>query len=192
MRKYLLFLIGLISIYYPCTITIAPKSASGWVGDSIKFKITVKNIHLPCLLTINATQFNYDKVSLIKASDWDTINVTTFEKTILVRLERSGVGEISISRTCPIRTSEAKVTIDIKQKEVKNTFTSVTKEIKQLLVAISQNDSLIQRLKSLRAWLTDSSELKDEKLLRELNKILILADSLKKKAMEVSKSAILK
>ena len=201
MKRYINFVVGLVSIYYACTISISPKSAQGEIGDKLDFKITVKHIHLPCLLAINATEFKYDKVSLLKESAWDSINPITFEKTITVRLDRDGKGEIDVSRTCPIRTSEAKVEIEIKGKDL----TAVLAETKKWLEAASNGDTIsLNRLKSLQEWFSGNYEMYLPKkntdqwrknflqFLNKLKKLVVLVDSLKVVASEVSKSEILK
>jgi len=205
MKRYITFFIVLVSFYYACTISLSPKSAQGKVGDNIDFKITVDHIHLPCLLAIDATEFKYDKVSLLKESVWDSLNPTTFEKTITVRLDREGEGEIDVSRTCPIRTSEAKAAIDIKGKAQATDLTIVLAETKKWLIALSKGDTTsLQNIKSLREWLLGNyetylpkknSEKTREKIsefIRKLDKVLALADSLKIAATEASKSEILK
>ena len=203
MRSYIIFFIALVSSYYACTISLAPKSAQGSVGDNIDFKITVKHIHLPCLLVINATDFKYDKVTLLKETEWDTINPITFEKTITVRLDQAGKGEISVSRTCPIRTSDAKVNIDIAGISRKTDLNAVLSETKKWLVAMSKGDSAsLGQLKSLREWLSGNAETylpkknaKEtqknlSKFLTRLDKVLALADSLKQTTIEATKSEI--
>jgi len=205
MKRYIIFFISLISIYYACNISISPKSAQGAVGDNIDFKILVKHIHLPCLLAMNATEFEYDKVSLLKESAWDSINPVTYEKTITVRLDQAGKGEIDANRTCPIRTSEEKVAIDIKGKAQGTDLTAVLVETKKWLSSVSKGDTLsLQNLKSLKEWLTGNYETylsksnpeKTRKIITELigklDKVLILADSLKQAAIEAAKSEILK
>jgi hypothetical protein len=205
MIRHIIFFIALVSIYYACTISLSPKSAQGSIGDNIDFKITVKHIHLPCLLAINATEFKYDKVTLLKETGWDTINAVTFEKTITVRLDHEGKGEIDVSRTCPIRTSEVKVNIDITGTKLGTDLTAVLGETKKWLVAVSKGDTAsLGHLKSLKEWLIGNSETylpktnteqthkKFAKFLARLDKVLALADSLKQAALDASKSAILK
>jgi hypothetical protein len=205
MRRYIIFFIALVSSYFACTISLTPKSAQGSVGENIDFKVTVKHIHLPCLLAIDATEFTYDKVTLVKETDWDTINPITFEKTITVRLDQAGKGEINVSRTCPIRTSDAKVNIDIAGISQKTDLTVVLGETKKWLVALSKGDSTsLGQLKSLREWLSGNAETylpkknaeetqkKLAKFLARLDKVLALADSLKQATIEATKSEILK
>ena len=205
MTRYILIFICLISAFYACTISISPKSAQGAVGENVDFKVLVKHIHLPCLLAMDATDFKYDKVSLIKESAWDSINPVTYEKTITVRLDQAGKGEINISRTCPIRTSDAIVNIDITGTSQKTDLTTVLSETKKWLSALSKGDTLsLQNLKSLKEWLTGNYETylpktnpeKTKKKITEfignLDKVLILADSLRQAAIEASKSDLLK
>jgi hypothetical protein len=205
MKRYIIFLISFISIYFACTISISPKSAQGAVSDNIDFTITVKHIHLPCLLAMDATEFKYDKVSLIKESAWDSINPVTYEKTITVRLDQAGKGEINVSRTCPIRTSDAKVNIDITGTSRKTDLTTVLSETKKWLSALSKGDTLsLQNLKSLKEWLAGNYETylpktnpektkkKITEFIKSLDKILILADSLRQAALDASKSDLLK
>lgn len=205
MRRYIIFFILLVSSYFACTISLTPKSAQGSVGENIAFKVTVKHIHLPCLLAIDATEFKYDKVTLVKETEWDTINPITFEKTITVRLDQAGKGEINVSRTCPIRTSDAKVNIDIAGISQKTDLTTVLGETKKWLVALSKGDSAsLGQLKSLREWLSgnaetylpkkNAEEMKKNlaKFLARLDKVLALADSLKQATIKATKSEILK
>ncbi len=205
MKRYIITIIGLVSIYYACTISISPKSAQGAVGDNINFRVIVKHIHLPCLLAMDATEFKYDKVSLIKESAWDSINPITYEKTITVRLDQAGKGEINISRTCPIRTSDAKVNIDITGTSQKTDLTTVLSETKKWLSGLSKSDTLsLQNLKSLKEWLagnygaylpkTNPEKMKKKiiEFIKDLDKVLILADNLRQTALDVSKSDLLK
>ena len=203
MKKYITILVVLVSVYFACNISITPRTTQGSVGDKLDFKVTVKHIHLPCLLAINATEFKYDNVSLIKESGWDSINPVTFEKTITVRLDREGKGGIEVSRTCPIRTSEAKVAIDIKGTGKETDLTTVIAETKKWVSTLSKGDTLsLQNLKSLKEWLSgnyetylpktspESTRKKIAKFLVELDEVLALADSLKKAASELAKSEI--
>ena len=205
MKRYIIFLICLISAFYACTISLSPKSAKGAVGDNIDFTITVKHIHLPCLLAMNATEFKYDKVSLLKESAWDSINPVTYEKTITVRLDQAGKGEINVSRTCPIRTSDAIVNIDITGTSQRTDLTTVLSETKKWLSAVSKGDTFsLQNLKSLKEWLTgnyetylpkanpETTKKKITEFIGKLNKVLILADSLRQAALDASKSDLLK
>ena len=205
MRRYIIFFIVLVGSFYACTISLSPKSAKGTVGENIDFKIKVQHIHLPCLLAVDATEFKYDKVTLVKETKWDTINPITFEKTITVRLDQAGKGEINVSRTCPIRTSDAKVNIDIAGISRKTDLNAVLNETKKWLVALSKGDSAsLGQLKSLREWLSgnaatylpktnaENTQKKLAKFLARLDKVLALADSLKQATIEATKSEILK
>ncbi|MEO0113882.1 MAG: hypothetical protein ABIK93_00205 [candidate division WOR-3 bacterium] len=200
MRRIIITSIALLGIFYACNISVVPQTASGVVGDSLEFKVIVKNIHLPCLLAIEATQFKFDKVSLQKESDWDSVNVTTFEKKITVRLDRAGQGFIDASRTCPIRTSTAKATIEIKEKYRAKELTAILEEAKILLKAFSDDDtSKLHSLRSLKESLSnhvkallkekDQTEIKKQitRLKVQLEKVLILADSLRKTCEEALK-----
>jgi len=204
MKRCANLLIVFIGLFYACNISISPNPAKGAVGDTLNFKVIVNNIHLPCLLAISATEFKLNKVSLVKETDWDTINSVTFEKTITVQLNDAGKGEITISRTCPIRTSEAKVTIDIKGKdqlpETGHNLSEKLQEAKKYLMILSKGDTLsLNKLKSLQKWLlenlpkTNQTETqKIKQFLAQLDKVLAIADSLKKAAQEAIKSEILR
>lgn len=196
-KRYANLLIILVSYFYACNITISPKTTQGKIGDTINFKVVVKNIHLPCLLAMGASEFKFDKVSLLKETSWDTINSVTFEKSITVRLNYQGKGEIVISRVCPIRTSEVKATIEIKGNDQADELSLVLKEIKKWLLNLSKGDTLsLRNLKSLREWLFANSatylpktnqtevEKKIEQFLAQLDKVLAISDSLKKAASE--------
>lgn len=205
MKRHILIFICLISAFYACTISISPKSAKGAVGDNIDFKVLVKHIHLPCLLVMDATEFKYDKVSLIKETAWDSINPVTYEKTITVRLDQAGKGEINVSRTCPIRTSDAIVNIDITGTSQKTDLTTVLSETKKWLSEVSKGDTFsLQNLKSLKEWLVgnyknylpktnpEKTKKKITEFIKSLDKILILADSLSQAALDAAKNDLLK
>jgi hypothetical protein len=131
MKKIILgFLI--VGYLYPCIITFSPKELRGKVGELKTFVVEVKNIHTPCLLPIEESNFEFENVKLVSQSKWDTIKPNLFKKIITIQLLKEGKGSVKIKRSCPVQTSSAKLDIVIE----KRNFKELKEEVKNLIKKI--------------------------------------------------------
>jgi NosR/NirI family nitrous oxide reductase transcriptional regulator len=84
-----------------CDINIEPSSASGGVGDTLTFTVTVAETHRNCTVPIGDTQIYLTNMELVSQSPWEQIADGVNEKQVTVRLLDAGEGSIEVVRECP-------------------------------------------------------------------------------------------
>jgi hypothetical protein len=100
-----------------CVITFTPARDTGVVGETLRFKVLVANIHVPCLIGIDATTFESQRLHLAHMdSTWVKLSATRFEKGLSVVLDSAGTGSIGVKRVCEIRTSTGGASVLINPK----------------------------------------------------------------------------
>ena len=83
-----------------CDIGIQPSSASGVVGDTVTFTVTMNQTHRSCLVPIEDTQFNLSGVTLISETPWAHTSSMSYQKQITVSLDAPGEGRGEVVRVC--------------------------------------------------------------------------------------------
>jgi NAD-dependent dihydropyrimidine dehydrogenase PreA subunit len=83
-----------------CDIGIQPSSASGAVGDSVTFAVTMNQTHRSCLVPIEDTQFSLAGVTLVSETPWTQTSTMSYQKEITVSLDAPGEGRVEVVREC--------------------------------------------------------------------------------------------
>lgn len=83
-----------------CDIGITPSSATGQVGDTLVFTISVQQTHRVCSVPIEDTQIYLTGMELVSQTPWEQVSSTSNQKEITVRLTVAGEGLLEIVRVC--------------------------------------------------------------------------------------------
>ncbi len=84
-----------------CDISIEPSAASGKVGDTLTFTVTVAETHRTCSVPIGDTQVYLTNMELVSETSWQQIADGANQKQVTVRLLEAGEGSIRVLRQCP-------------------------------------------------------------------------------------------
>ena len=96
-----------------CDISIEPSKASGQVGDTMEFTISVYQTHRNCSVPIDDTQIRLAGMELVSQTGWKQVASMTYENVLSVELLQQGTGTLQVVRVCPKGGGQAlaKVTI---------------------------------------------------------------------------------
>jgi len=83
-----------------CDISIEPSGATGTVGDTLTFTITVGQTHRNCSVPIEDTQIYLSGMKLISETRWQQVDDRTDQKEITVELTVAGEGLVEVARVC--------------------------------------------------------------------------------------------
>ena len=83
-----------------CDIGATPSSASGQVGDTLVFTVTVQQTHRVCSVPIEDTQLYLTGMELVSQTPWEQVSSTANQKEMTVRLTVAGEGLLEIVRVC--------------------------------------------------------------------------------------------
>lgn len=112
MRRLLLSVAVAVAVAAACNITFTPARDTAAVGDTLTFKVLVTNVHVPCLLKIDASKFTFVNAHLVSSdSAWKKLGPTKFEKNIAVVLDSAGTAKVMAARKCDIKQSTGTATI---------------------------------------------------------------------------------
>jgi len=84
-----------------CDITIQPSRASGQVGETLTFSVSVHQTHRNCTVPIGDTQIRLTGMELLSQSGWKQVASLSYENTLTVRLAVEGTGTLEVVRVCP-------------------------------------------------------------------------------------------
>lgn len=112
MRKILIAVAGCAAAAAACTISFTPARDTAFVGDTVKLKVLVTNSHVPCMLSIDASKFCFEKAHLA-ASDsvWKKLGPTKYEKNLLVVVDSVGTATVKATRKCDIKQTTGSASI---------------------------------------------------------------------------------
>lgn len=96
-----------------CDISVEPSSASGKVGDTLTFTVTVAETHRTCTVPIGDTQVYLTNMELVSESSWQQIADGSNQKQVTVRLLQAGEGIIRALRQCPKGGGDVTVSVTI-------------------------------------------------------------------------------
>ncbi|MCS7250302.1 MAG: hypothetical protein N2323_02525 [candidate division WOR-3 bacterium] len=186
MKKILVFLI--LSLVYPCVISFKPNTLKGKVGEIKTITIEVKNIHTPCLLTIDETYFEYENVKPVSISKWDTLKPNLFQKVISIKLLKEGKGNIKLKRSCPIQVSQGKVEILIEKREYKELKEEIRKLLKEIILGENINFEYLINTFDEFIKIYEKRKIKEDKnlylLIKEIYNYLIKIKELSQREIE--------
>jgi uncharacterized membrane protein len=157
-----------------CIIKITPEKTSGVVGEEVKVLVSVRNIHFPCQLDINASEIVVNGAVITSQTDWKKKSAAEYEKSLVIKLTTSPKATISIKRTCDIKTSEGSYVIEVKSNskpDFKNTKAELQKSSTNILNELGRLLILQKDLESL------SQSEKDPKIKKEVLNLLGQLDS---------------
>lgn len=84
-----------------CDIDIEPSKASGQMGETLDFTISVHLDHRNCTVPIDDTQMRLTGMELVTESGWKQVDSMTYENGLTVRLTAEGEGALDVVRVCP-------------------------------------------------------------------------------------------
>ncbi len=96
-----------------CDIGIQPSKASGQVGETLDFTISVHLDHRNCTVPIGDTQIRLTGMELVTESGWKQVDSMTYENDLTVRLKAEGTGSVEVVRVCPKGGGQALATVTI-------------------------------------------------------------------------------
>jgi NAD-dependent dihydropyrimidine dehydrogenase PreA subunit len=96
-----------------CDISIEPSKASGLVGETLDFTISVHLEHRNCLVPIDDTQIRLTGMQLVSETGWKQIASMTYENELSVTLTAEGKGTLEVVRVCPKGGGEAVAVVTI-------------------------------------------------------------------------------
>ncbi len=96
-----------------CDISIEPSTASGEVGDTLTFTVTVAETHRTCTVPIGDTQVYLTSMELVSETPWQQIADGVSQRQVTVRLLEAGEGSIRVLRQCPKGGGDVTVSVTI-------------------------------------------------------------------------------
>jgi len=96
-----------------CDIGIQPSTATGAVGDTVTFTITVEQTHRVCSVPIGDTQIYLSGMELVSQTPWEEVASGANQKEIVVKLTTAGEGRIEVVRSCSKGGDECVATVTI-------------------------------------------------------------------------------
>jgi len=96
-----------------CDISIEPSKATGQVGDTLIFTVSVYQTHRNCSVPIDDTQIRLTGMQLVSETGWKQIASMTYENELSVTLTAEGKGTLEVVRVCPKGGGEATTTVTI-------------------------------------------------------------------------------
>ncbi|MEO0079008.1 MAG: hypothetical protein ABIK86_08445 [candidate division WOR-3 bacterium] len=112
MQRILSTIVSAVAVAAACNITFTPARDTAAVGDTLTFKVLVTNIHIPCLLKIDASKFSFVNSHLVSSdSTWKKLGPTKFQKSFSVVLDSIGTAKVTVRRKCDIKESTGTATI---------------------------------------------------------------------------------
>ncbi len=96
-----------------CNISVQPSSASGTVGGTMDFMITVEQTHRVCSVPIEDTQIYLSGMELVSETGWQYVSDMVNQKAITVRLTVEGEGLVEVVRVCSKGGDQCAATVSI-------------------------------------------------------------------------------
>ncbi|AHB13669.1 4Fe-4S binding protein [Dehalococcoides mccartyi] len=96
-----------------CDISILPAVPSGASGSEISLTVNVALTHRVCTVPISQTDITLTNMTLVSQTDWNKINNSLYQATLIVKLGNSGTGTITVVRECTKGGDTASVKITI-------------------------------------------------------------------------------
>ena len=83
-----------------CDISIDPSDATGVVGETLTFTITVGQTHRNCSVPIEDTQIYLSGMEFVSETPWQSVDDRTDQKHLTVELTVAGEGRVEVVRVC--------------------------------------------------------------------------------------------
>ncbi len=96
-----------------CDISVEPSTASGEVGDTLTFTVTVAEDHRTCIVPIGDTQIYLTGMEIVSQTPWERVADGVDEKQVTVRLLQAGEGSIQVVRDCAKGGGDVTVSVSI-------------------------------------------------------------------------------
>ncbi|MEO0098596.1 MAG: hypothetical protein ABIK94_03290 [candidate division WOR-3 bacterium] len=160
MKKIILSLLFVFSLFWATNFSFSPPKAKGKVGEIKTFQLEAQYQHIPCLVGIKTVEISYENLLPISTSEWESLSPGRFRKIITVKLKREGRGKIKVSHLCPIKESKGEVIIEIE----KRTFEEAYREARNLLsdLFLGKDINLEYLKATLEELLANSPQVKDK------------------------------